>query len=150
MGRRHVSAHSVPELNEYAEHPSIGATGSAPRPLTGELVASESSQKTEQTMGTQKLAAVNEIRSAIDTLKTLSSAGAPDKRHASDTTLPSASAELIDAQIAVLAAAEDEEHEAADYWASVGKPHLRGPAKVIPINRAALALARAINASTAP
>ncbi|TFD80684.1 hypothetical protein E3T54_02780 [Cryobacterium sp. Sr8] len=51
----------------------------------------------------------------------------------------------IDAQLAILTAASVDECEWADEWARIGKPHLRGPAKIVPINRAALQLARAIN-----
>lgn len=54
----------------------------------------------------------------------------------------------IDAQLAILTAARVEEEEAEDYWAEQGKPHLRGPAKIVPVNRAALELARAILGET--
>ncbi|MET0992982.1 MAG: hypothetical protein ABWY20_02405 [Mycobacterium sp.] len=54
----------------------------------------------------------------------------------------------IDAQLAILRAASNDEWEAKEHWAEVGKPHLRGPAKIVPINMAALALARTINGAT--
>jgi hypothetical protein len=52
----------------------------------------------------------------------------------------------LDAQLEILTAALVEEIESAEYWAEVGRPHLRGPAKIAPLNRAVLTLARAINA----
>lgn len=53
----------------------------------------------------------------------------------------------IDAQLAILTAARVEEEEAAGEVV-LGLPYLRGPAKIVPLNRAALELARAILGET--
>ena len=53
--------------------------------------------------------------------------------------------ETIAAQLAILSAALVAEAEAAEHWADLGRTNLRGPAEIVPVNRAALDLARAIN-----
>jgi len=51
---------------------------------------------------------------------------------------------ILDAQMLVLDRALSDEYEAESYSEEKGKPYLRGPSKIVPLNMAALALADAI------
>lgn len=87
------------------------------------------------------MSALEEIQTAIEKLTEFSTYGIENADDDYEVTLH----RTIDAQLAILTAAKVDEYECAEEWERIGKPHLRGPAKIVPINMAALKLARAIN-----